>query len=368
LIRKAYLDFIKNKVTEGRLVWLLKRGVQYLLIHMSFLVKRPLCGPVLATLVTNYSCNYRCRMCDLPLRDKAMRDKGLDELTTSQLKTALKDFADLGASGVGFTGGEPLIREDIFELLGYAKDLDMITHLNTNGFFLDEEAAKKLIGCKVDSINVSLDGASEKTHDNIRGHDGAFRKAVNAVGHINRLRATGGHTIRVKIVSVISPLNIDEIPGLVRLSAELGTDCIEFIPEQPFSAAYDVKMAHDQLFLGKLNKAVSYLLDLKKKGANIENSPRHLKLFEKSFRNAQIPFRCYAGYNSYAVDCYGEIYPCVPWFNWNRAVGNMRDVGFKDFWYSRGYNKMRGDILKCRGCYLNCQAELNLLFNARIGA
>src|SRR4030042_5872501 len=120
MIRKVYLDFIRDKIAKGNLKWLFSRGRQYFLIHTSFLIGKPLCGPILGTFFTTYKCNYRCRMCDLPSREKKLLEKGLKELPTANLKALLKDFADLGTAGIGFTGGEPLMREDIFELLEYA--------------------------------------------------------------------------------------------------------------------------------------------------------------------------------------------------------------------------------------------------------
>ena len=95
----------------------------------------------------------------------------------------------------------------------------------------------------------------------------------------------------------------------------------------------------------------------------LENSPSHIRLFGSSFRNEPSPLRCYAGYNSYAVDCFGEIYPCVPWINWRKAVGNIRDVPLRELWRSAAYAAVRQEIRKCRGCYLNCQAELNIAFH-----
>jgi MoaA/NifB/PqqE/SkfB family radical SAM enzyme len=304
-------------------------------------------------------------MCDLPLRDEQLKKKGLEEFSTGQLKQVIRDFADLGISGIGFTGGEPLLRNDIFELLKYTKDLGMISHLNTNGFLLNEENASRVIEAGVDSINISLDGAKSQTHDTIRGYPGAFDRVINAVRCINTLRKEKGSPVRLKVVTVINETNIDEVKDLVELSIDLNTDCIEFIPQQPFfiSSRDSRGLNCDGTFLKKLSKAVNYLLDFKEKEIKIENSSRHLRLFERSFKNKKSPLICYAGYNSYTVDCYGEIYPCLPWLNWGKSVGNVKDTTLRKFWYSSKFNKIRHSIAKCKDCYLNCQAELNLLFN-----
>ncbi|MFH1678355.1 MAG: radical SAM protein [Candidatus Omnitrophota bacterium] len=366
MIRQVYLDFIKDKISNKELGWILKRAIQYVLTHASFLLGKPLCGPILGTLVVTYKCNYHCKMCDLPLRDEQLQKQGLKELSTPELKQILRDFAGLGISGVGFTGGEPLLRSDIFELLKYTKDLGMITHLNTNGFLLNEENIKKILNAKIDSINISLDGANAQTHDAIRRHPGAFDKAIAAIECIKVMRKETGIPIRLKIVAVINEANIDEVGDLVKLSNDLGTDCIEFIPQQRFfESSQPGRLCFDDIFLKKLQKATGYLLKLKRQGVKIENSPRHIKLFKGAFKNDKSPLVCYAGYNSYAVDCYGEIYPCLPWVNWGKSAGNIKNAALKKFWYSSKYNKIRNDILNCRDCYLNCQSELNLLFNIK---
>lgn len=362
MIRKVYLDFIGSKLSKKEFHWLFSRGIQYLLTHASYFVRKPLCGPILGTLVTNYTCNYQCSMCDLKLRVQECRSKGLKELDTAQMKDILNSFAQLGASGIGFTGGEPLLRGDIFELLGHTKTLGMISHLNTNGSLLDDRNVKNILKARVDSLNISLDGAAAKTHDSIRGVQGAFDRAVEAIGRVNAMRKKKNASLRVKTVAVLQEKNIDEVQDLVGLSGELGVDCIEFIPQQPFTAG-GKQTAVSSEFLTRVDRVTDYLLGLGKGTVRIENSPTHIRLFRQSFLGLPSPLKCYAGYNSYAVDCYGEIYPCVPWYNWRRPAGNVRDHDLEAFWYSPDYNRLRKEIRNCRSCYLNCQAELNILFN-----
>lgn len=364
MIREGYFNLLKNKALRQDFNWVSKRALQYFLIHTSFLIRKPLCGPIIGTFVTDYDCNYHCKICDLPLRGEQIRKKGLNELPTLQLKHLFQEFAALGISGIGFTGGEPLLRSDIFELLKYSKDLSLITHLNTNGFFLNMENAKKLAETGIDSVNISLDGANPATHDAVRGYNGAFDRVINAIDCINAVRKEAAWRVRLKIVAVINDANIDEVADLVRLSIELKTDCIEFIPQQNFTNHPDSRAVNlNEEFLKKIRQAARYLSEVKRKGAKIENSFRLLKLFEKSFKRIKSPITCYAGYNSYAVDCYGEIYPCVPWINWGKSIGNVKEKSLKEFWYSAEYDRIRRDISGCRDCYLNCQAELNLLFN-----
>lgn len=363
MVRRVYLDFLKRQAGAGRLGWLLGVGTQYALTKLSFLAGRPCCGPILGTLVTNYDCNLRCRMCRLPEGGRLLPRETRKPLSTEEMLGVIDGFADLGTRGIGFTGGEPLLRSDLFRLLRHTRDRGMLTHLNTNGTLMDEAVSRAILDSEIDSLNVSLDGATEGTHDRIRGVHGAFARTVEAIRRIVRMRNGAGAPLRLKVVAVLSEENIDEVPDYLRLGASLGVDCVEFIPRQPFPEGPGKGVPASPDLLGKVDAAVRFLRDRAPLPLPLENSPRMLGLFAPSFRGDPSPLTCHAGYNSLAVDCYGRIFPCVPFVNWNRPVGDLSGKRLREFWYSREYAHARGEIARCRACTLNCQAELNLLFN-----
>jgi MoaA/NifB/PqqE/SkfB family radical SAM enzyme len=363
VIRKVYLDLMARKVRERGIGWLARRGRQYLLLHLSSLLGRPLCGPVLGTLMVTYRCNFHCAMCDMPLQAAAAAREGREEFDTGSFRTIIGEFARLGVPGIGFTGGEPLLRPDIFELLACTRQHGMIAHLNTNGWLLGEEEAKRIIEIGVDSVNVSLDGATPATHDRIRNCRGAFERATSAVARLHRLNKLTGSRVRVKTVAVIDETNLDEVPELIRLSRELGADCVEVIPRQPFAGNGPPA---DEALLQRVDRLVDHLREAARSGVKLENSPAHLGLFRRSFAGLPTPVPCSAGYNSLAVDCYGRVFPCVPWINWGKAIATVRPGGLERLWYSPEYRQHRAATAACRDCYLNCQTELNLLFSPRL--
>ncbi len=363
MVRKVYVDFLKRRVRAGRLDWIAGLTTRYVLTKVSFLAGRPLCGPILGTLVTNYECNLRCRMCRLPDRGRLLRQECGTPLSTGGMKAVIDGFADLGTLGVGFTGGEPLLRQDLFPLLRHARDRGMLTHLNTNGTLMDDTAARGILDAGVDSLNVSLDGATGRTHDRIRGVPGAFDRTVEAIRRIVRMRDETRSPLRLKIVSVLSVENVGEAGDFLRTAAALGVDCVEFIPRQPFPEGPGKGIAADHALMRGVEAAVRLLRDPSSLPVPLENSSRMLGLFEAAFRGGPSPLVCHAGYNSLAVDCYGRIFPCVPYVNWNQPVGDLGGKGLREFWYSTEYAPVRREVARCRSCTLNCQAELNLLFH-----
>jgi MoaA/NifB/PqqE/SkfB family radical SAM enzyme len=302
-------------------------------------------------------------MCDITRQDTIRQQQGLREFDTARFCSIIEELAALGVAGIGFTGGEPLLRPDIFELLACARRHGLIARLNTNGFLLGDEAARRLIASGADSVNISLDGARAATHDRFRNHSGAFERATTAINLLHRMRTRQNARLRIKVVSVVDETNIDEAADLVTLSQELGADCIDFIPRQSF--AEGERTLGDAALMVKVGRLAEYLRSAQKAGAPIENSPAHLQLFRASFAGLPSPVRCQAGYNSLAVDCYGDVFPCVPWINWGKTAGNVRDKGLAQLWHSAEYQPYRRSTGACRECYLNCQTELNLLFDLR---
>jgi MoaA/NifB/PqqE/SkfB family radical SAM enzyme len=299
-------------------------------------------------------------MCDLPGRAAGPGSRR-EELSKEEMRQVLTEMRRLGVMGVGFTGGEPLLRADLFDLLSYTKGLGMIAHLNSNGFLLDEERARKIVELKVDSVNISVDGCLASTHDRIRGVTGAHERAVAAVRRLASTREEArSKEPRLKVVCVVQEENACEIETLCKEVRRWGADIVEFIPVQGFS---------DGLLVGQGGQPSEALLAsgrtlsiLKREGQAIENSYGMLSLFEPTVRGEPSPLACSAGYNSIVVDCYGDVFPCVPFMNWNIPFGNIRVAGLAAVWSSDRYGEMRHSIESCKKCTLNCQAELNLLF------
>ena len=120
-----------------------------------------------------FACDSQCVHC-ISAGKKAVPD----EINTEDAKKIVDQACDFGASFFGITGGQPFLREDLFEVLDYATEKGLSTSIITDGRLLDEEAFKKIVKNQT-KISVSIDGA-EKTNDAIRGK-GAYKAAVSAI-------------------------------------------------------------------------------------------------------------------------------------------------------------------------------------------
>ena len=362
MIRKVYLDMVHRKLADGDLIWLARAAARYPLVHLSNSLNRPLCGPILASLIVTYRCTYGCAMCVIPDRGHRGKDDQAQEFDTGKMVAIINELSDLGVLGIGFTGGEPMLREDISDLLRHAVGTGMLTHLNTNGSMVTPETAENLVTTGVHSINISIDGTSSTTHDRIRGVEGAWDNAVGAVEELVQARPDNSRP-RIKVVMVVMEENMAEVPDMVDLATDAGADCLEYVPVQPFRTNTGCGDRSGSTELTKsAEKVLNEAMGRAEGRIKIENSPRMMALFGPAFRGEQSPVRCYAGYNSIAVDCHGKIYPCHPWASWSRPVHDLDKSSLEEFWHSRKYQETRREIAKCRDCTLNGQAELNLLF------
>jgi MoaA/NifB/PqqE/SkfB family radical SAM enzyme len=300
-------------------------------------------------LLVTYRCDLRCRVCDLPARAVARRRAGDRELDTTELEAVLRDMKAIGTAGVGFTGGEPMLREDLLPLLGYAARLGLHAHLNTDGFRVAERA-EALVATGARSVNVSLDGPDPETHDRARGRDGAFATVIDALGALRRARGRR-HLPRITAVTVLTSHNLHEAHRVVRTAVQAGADRVGVIPVHDFGQGETPPTA------AQVRTGLEDLRTLHAEGL-VDNSTGYLDLLPRALRGEPSPLFCYAPYASVVVDCYGDVFPCFPLMERREPVGRLP---LAPLWRSAAYAAARDRLASCTACLWNCHAELNLV-------
>ncbi len=170
-------------------------------------------------------CNLSCKMCSI-----AGRQPEEEELSTSCVKGLIEQAAAWGVKEVLFTGGEPFLRGDIYELCSCVARNRMRSIITTNGTLLDRDACRRLAASGVGHVHFSLDGL-EKTHDFLRGK-GTFASAVKAFGLLQDERERGA-AFSLGAAFTVMDINAGELCDFVRLCAELRADVVNF---QPFTS------------------------------------------------------------------------------------------------------------------------------------
>ena len=269
--------------------------------------------------ITN-KCNLRCTYCYSNINNRF--EDNLEDFKTQELMGYIKEMRELGTRWVILLGGEPLMRNDIGELVDFIKNENILCEIVTNGVLIPH---KIMDIKKADLLCVSLDGP-KNLNDVVRGK-GSYEKAVKglSVSYENRMKT------RIHAVLTRFNNNSESIYHLWDLADEFNTTfgfstpIINDLPDST-SCLVDPKEGQDFWRL---------LLDMKKKGAPIYNTKQTIK---KMIQYSQIPlvsnnitkFDCFAGNRFCYVDSEGYVYPCIA--NGIKNGLNIKDVGFKEAW------------------------------------
>lgn len=169
-------------------------------------------------------CNLTCVMC------KYGRGLSLPELDGEHFRRIVSEMAALGCRKVHFSGGEVLTRKDFESILGRAADEGMKVTFTSNLTLMTKERAKAVMHHKVSSISTSLDGASAKVHEAVRGIEGSFRRTLRALSYLARERERRGRRTRLRVNFVMMRRNFRDYPALVRLCHEHGVTELHPMP------------------------------------------------------------------------------------------------------------------------------------------
>jgi len=313
--------------------------------------------PLSIYIVLTNRCNNRCIYC----RTYQLPQK--DIWTTNDLKKVMREMKSCGTRRIQLTGGEPMLRGDLGEIVAYAKRLGFFVGISTNGY----QVAKRIDELKgADVVFLSYDGPPE-VHARLRGEDNV--KDVKSA--LSALKATG---IRVWTTTVLTRLNASYVEQIVEFARKhhilANFTHIEYTADSELYLHPRIGEIKDFILSAEdRRKAFKRLLELKLKGAPIGSSVEYLKSVlewpyddkvrsnEKSRR-----YKCWAGRAWAHLDYDGKLYACG-WGIAEKEKGiNVIKKGFKSAW-----NEI--NILNnCNSCFGACGIENNLIFSLNLSA
>ncbi len=188
-------------------------------------------------------CNLRCAHCWISPK---MSSRQQDGIRLDALKKCIQEAKSLGLQSVKLTGGEPLLYRDLIELLEFLTSEELTIYIETNGILFDIDILKSFKFYNVTQISISLDAASEKIHDEIRGVKGSFHRTLKG------LRPLFDSGLNFQIIMTLQRKNRKEIPGLIRLSEKLGAGSLKINPLQPCGRGMNAFKRKDNLELDEL--------------------------------------------------------------------------------------------------------------------
>jgi len=295
-------------------------------------------------------CNARCMMCNVWKLDKQAREKMGSELSFNEIAKVLTEAAEAGVSSIFLSGGEPLMRPDIIDIVAFARSLNISAVLFTNGLLLSEEKAQQLIEAGLGGIAVSLDSPEPGLHDEIRGVKGLWQRAVDGLKHMQQVKlARGLIAPTIHLHSLVTKRSLQNLAAMSELAENLGVDGVVYLP-----------------LINKTAKAGSdFGLD-EKDYSVLAGLPGFVK--PGHYKN----HLCLEPWFKLTMDPFGEIYPCcfaMPFQNaddslqntfWGDSdrfsLGNVRDSSLLDIWNGEAMRAFRGQLHEppqfsmCRWC------------------
>lgn len=300
------------------------------------------CSPpcrVIAWEVTR-RCNLRCLHC----RASASDIPYLNELNTEEALKLISSFRGLGSPLVILTGGEPLLRKDIFELIAAVCKANLRAALSVNGTLLSPETASKIKEAGVSRCSISLDGANATSHDSFRGVKGTFAQAIDGV---QALKAAG---VPVQINTTITEKNLEELPSILALCKLLEAVAWHIFLLVPVGRAAKLKGINPVSYEHALNwiyeQSVSNELEIKPTCA-----PQYYRLLAEKGHSTQAGRGCLGGVGFCFISHTGIVQPCG---YLELACGNIKKQNLKEIWETSGvFLKLRDQAQypgKCGPC------------------
>jgi radical SAM protein with 4Fe4S-binding SPASM domain len=262
-------------------------------------------------------------------------------MDTAAGRKFVRDLADFGVPVLLFSGGEPLLRQDTFELAGLARELGIRVVLSTNGTLITKEVASMLSNIGFAEIGISFDGIGV-SNDYFRGKEGAYQEALNGI------RACIGAGLRVSLRLTIAQHNYQQIPAIFRLIEAEGIEraCFYHLAYSGRgSSLKDEDITHSQT-RAVVDQICEHTLDLYRRGLakevlTVDNHADgvylYLKLRESEPARADRVLELLkrnggnnSGIRIAAVDDVGDVHPDQFW--WHYSLGNVQQRKFADIW------------------------------------
>lgn len=301
-------------------------------------------GPPLWLLAElTYRCPLQCPYCSNPL-DFA---RSHEELSTAEWIEVFRQAREMGAAQLGFSGGEPLVRQDLAELIAAARGLGYYTNLITSGIGLTEEKIASFAEAGLDHIQISFQAADEEVNNLLAGSKKAFAHKLEMA------RAVKKHGYPMVLNFVTHRHNIDNIDQIIRLCIDLEADFVELATCQFYGWA-ELNRAGLLPSKEQLVRAERITNEWRDKLA-AENHPCKLIFVTPDYYEER-PKACMNGWGNLFLDITpdGTALPCHSARQLPVEFPNVREHSIEHIWrHSFGFNKFRGyDWMPepCRSC------------------
>jgi heme b synthase len=299
-------------------------------------------------------CNLNCVHCR---SSSELEIAGHPDCSLEEAKRVLDDIKSYANPVMVLSGGEPLLRSDVFDIASYGTELGLRMCLATNGTLVTEETCRNIKTSGIKMVSLSLDGSTAEVHDNFRNQPGAFEGTMNAI------RLFKEHGIPFLINSSFTKRNKSEAPKIYELVKKLGATAWylfmivptgrgeeimeELIPESEYEDIlnwhYDMEKEEQEMLVRPTCAPQYYRIVLQRSKEEGEKFKRRSLKFSTGGSKG-----CLAGQLICLIDVDGNVLPCS---YFPKSGGNIREQSFQDIWEN---SKLFLELRNFKGYKDNC--------------
>ncbi len=315
------------------------------------------------------TCNLKCVHC----YNDSGADKACNEVTTDEAKAVLDDLSQFGVPSVLFSGGEPLMRQDLFELIGYATGKGLRAVISTNGTLITPEVAKQIKENNVSYVGISLDGIGE-INDRFRGVEGAFDRTVKGIKNCQN------EGIRVGLRLTLTKRNVQDLEALFNFfeAENIERACFyHLVPSGRGGVISDDDLTHAQsreaieMIMAKTKqyKESGRKTDILTVDNHVDGIYLYLKLLQEDPACAEKIWKLLtwnggglysSGIGIGCIDFHGKVHPDQFWGHYD--LGDIHEKPFSEIWSNNDEPLLKG--LRDRRAYIKGRCRLCNFFDA----
>jgi heme b synthase len=303
-------------------------------------------------------CNLKCVHCR---SSSEMVVKEHPDFSTEEAFRILDDISSYAKPVIVLSGGEPLLRNDVFDIARYGTEKGLRMCLATNGTLITDEICEKIKASGIRIVSLSLDGSTEDVHDDFRNERGAFKGTINGALLFKK------HGIDFLINSSFTKRNQEEIPKVYLLAKELGATAWYMFMIVPTGRGEDIM--NELISEEDYEKILEWHYEMEKDEHDIlvrpTCAPQYYRIVLQKSKEEGVKFErrtlkfstggskgCIAGQLICLIDVDGNVLPCS---YFPKSAGNIREQSFKDIWENSELFKEMRDFKKYKGRCGSCE-------------
>jgi len=279
-------------------------------------------------------CNLNCIHC----RSSSSMGSDQGDFTLTEAKALIDEITSFAKPVVVLSGGEPLLREDVFDIAAYGTQKGLRMALATNGTLVDDSVCRKIKESGIRIVSLSLDGSTAEIHDDFRKEPGAFEGAMRAAGFFRR------HGIEFLINSSFTKRNQSDIPNVYKLAKKTGAVAWYMFMIVPMGRGEDLmeelisREDYDEILRWHFNMELEETEMLVRPTC----APHYYRIVQQEAKAKGLDFKrrnlkfgtggakgCIAAQSIAFIGCRGDVQPCS---YFPMAAGNVRKQGFREIW------------------------------------